>query len=121
MGRCDYLKKILHIPNVKMAFYVDPSYTLENVVLIATASAVAEDKNWIKKWKLKPKEISCSQEFSYLVMGRSDFVKTILHIPNVKMAFYVDPSCTLENVVLMNYVRYGKIQGQSQLVFRALK
>ena len=43
MGRCDYLKKILHIPNVKMAFYVDPSYTLENVVLIATASAVAEE------------------------------------------------------------------------------
>ena len=45
MGRCDYVKNILHIPNVKMAFYVDPSYTLENVVLIATASAVAEDKN----------------------------------------------------------------------------
>ena len=66
MGRCDYVKTILHIPNVKMAFYVDPSYTLENVVLIATASAVAEDKNWIKKWKLKPKEITCSQEFSYL-------------------------------------------------------
>jgi len=43
MGRCDYVKKILHIPNVKMAFYVDPSYTLENVVLIATASAVAEE------------------------------------------------------------------------------
>ena len=42
MGRCDYVKKILHIPNVKMAFYVDSSYTLENVVLIAT---VAEDKN----------------------------------------------------------------------------
>jgi hypothetical protein len=66
MGRCEYVKKILHIPNVKMAFYVDPSYTLENVVLIATASSVAEDKNWIKKWKLKPKEISGSQEFSYL-------------------------------------------------------
>jgi len=46
MGRCDYVKKILQIPNVKMAFYVDSSYTLENVVLIATtATSVAEDKN----------------------------------------------------------------------------
>ena len=46
MGRCDYVKKTLQIPNVKMAFYVDSSYTLENVVLIATtATSVAEDKN----------------------------------------------------------------------------
>jgi len=46
MGRCDYIKKTLQIPNVKMAFYVDSSYTLENVVLIATtATSVAEDKN----------------------------------------------------------------------------
>jgi len=46
MGRCDFVKTILHTPNVKiLAFYVDPSYTLENVVLIATASAIAEDKD----------------------------------------------------------------------------
>ena len=47
MGRCEYIKNILHISNVKMAFYVDSSYTLENVVLIASAGA--EGKNWIKK------------------------------------------------------------------------
>jgi len=43
MGRCEYIKNILHISNVKMAFYVDSSYTLENVVLIASAGA--EGKN----------------------------------------------------------------------------
>ena len=43
MGRCEYIKNILHISNVKMVFYVDSSYTLENVVLIASAGA--EGKN----------------------------------------------------------------------------
>ena len=34
-GRMEYIRNTLNIPSVKLAYYVDTSYTLENVVLIA--------------------------------------------------------------------------------------
>lgn len=38
MGRCHYIKETIGIANVKLAFYVDANFTLENVVLVAHAN-----------------------------------------------------------------------------------
>ena len=35
MGRCHYIKETIGIANVKLAFYVDANFTLENVLLLA--------------------------------------------------------------------------------------
>ena len=34
-GRCQYIRNVLKLPKVKLCYYVDLKYTLENVVLIA--------------------------------------------------------------------------------------
>jgi tRNA:m4X modification enzyme len=35
MGRCHYVRDKIGLPNTRLAFYVDLSYTLENVFLLA--------------------------------------------------------------------------------------